>query len=121
MLRLFAPPTRSEKLVDLLVGVSRRRRRAAYLAIGGGLVAHAADVHGGVQHLDVDAQLIHVGQTAGDVLHIALGIVRDHVARDALGDSPRRHRPPRWLLQSLLPSRPDSTSTRPALSSRRRS
>ena len=39
MLRLFAPPTRSEKVVDLLLGVSRRRRRAAYLAIGGGLVA----------------------------------------------------------------------------------
>ena len=39
MLRLFAPPTRSEKLVDLLVGVSRRRRRMAYVAIGGGLAA----------------------------------------------------------------------------------
>jgi hypothetical protein len=39
VLRLFAPPTRSEKVVDLLLGVSRRRRRAAYLAIGGGLVA----------------------------------------------------------------------------------
>ena len=39
MLRLFAPPTRSEKLLDVLLGVSRRRRRAAYLAIGGGLVA----------------------------------------------------------------------------------
>ena len=39
MLRLFAPPTRSEKLVDLFLGVSRRRRRAAYMAIGGGLVA----------------------------------------------------------------------------------
>ena len=39
MLRLFAPPTRSEKVLDTLLGVSRRRRRAAYLAIGGGLVA----------------------------------------------------------------------------------
>ena len=39
MLRLFAPPTRSEKLVDLLLGVSRRRRKAAFMAIGGGLVA----------------------------------------------------------------------------------
>ena len=39
MLRLFAPPTRSEKLVDLLLGVSRRRRKAAFLAIGGALVA----------------------------------------------------------------------------------
>ena len=39
MLRLFAPPTRSEKLLDSVLGVSRRRRRAAYLAIGGGLVA----------------------------------------------------------------------------------
>ena len=39
MLRLFAPPTRSEKLVDLLLGVSRRRRKAAFMAIGGALVA----------------------------------------------------------------------------------
>ena len=39
MLRLFAPPTRSEKLVDLLLGVSRRRRKAAYMAIGGAIVA----------------------------------------------------------------------------------
>ena len=39
MLRLFAPPTRTERFLDLLLGVSRRRRRAAYLAIGGGLVA----------------------------------------------------------------------------------
>jgi hypothetical protein len=39
VLRLFAPPTRSEKLVDLLLGVSRRRRKLAYAAIGGGFVA----------------------------------------------------------------------------------
>ena len=39
MLRLFVPPTRSEKLVDLLLGVSRRRRKLAYAAIGGGVVA----------------------------------------------------------------------------------
>ena len=39
MLRLFAPPTRSEKLLDLLLGVTRRRRKLAYAAIGGGFVA----------------------------------------------------------------------------------
>lgn len=37
MLRLLAPPTRSQRLLDAVLGVSRRRRQAAYLAIGGGL------------------------------------------------------------------------------------
>lgn len=36
MLRLLAPPTRSQRLLDAVLGVSRRRRHAAYLAIGGG-------------------------------------------------------------------------------------
>jgi hypothetical protein len=39
VLRLFAPPTRFERFVDLVLGVSRRRRQAAYFAIGGGLAA----------------------------------------------------------------------------------
>jgi hypothetical protein len=30
------PPTRNERLVDLLLGVSRRRRQMAYLAIASG-------------------------------------------------------------------------------------
>ena len=34
---LFAPPTRTERVVDALLGVSRRRRRAAFVAIAGGL------------------------------------------------------------------------------------
>jgi hypothetical protein len=34
---LFAPPTRTQRLVDSLIGVSRRRRHAAYLSIAGGL------------------------------------------------------------------------------------
>ena len=36
---LFArrPPTRSERMVDVMLGVSRRRRRAAMFAIAGGL------------------------------------------------------------------------------------
>ena len=39
MLRLFAPPTRAQRLVDSLSGVSRRRRQAAYMSIAAGLVA----------------------------------------------------------------------------------
>ena len=37
MLRLFAPPTRNQRLVDSLLGVSRRRRLMAYASIAGGL------------------------------------------------------------------------------------
>jgi hypothetical protein len=37
VLRLFVPPTRTQRLVDLLVGVSRRRRLMAYASIAGGL------------------------------------------------------------------------------------
>ena len=37
MLRLLAPPTRSQRLVDAVLGVSRRRRQLAYATIGGGL------------------------------------------------------------------------------------
>ena len=37
MLRLFASPTRTQRLVDSLFGVSRRRRRAAYMSMAGGL------------------------------------------------------------------------------------
>ena len=38
VLRLFAPPTRAQRRLDLLFGVSRRRRRAAYASIAAGLV-----------------------------------------------------------------------------------
>jgi hypothetical protein len=37
VLRLFVPPTRTQRLVDSLVGVSRRRRLMAYASIAGGL------------------------------------------------------------------------------------
>ena len=37
MLRLFASPTPSQRLVDTLVGVSRRRRLVAYASIATGL------------------------------------------------------------------------------------
>jgi hypothetical protein len=37
VLRLFAPPTRTQRLVDTLVGVGRRRRLMAYASIAGGL------------------------------------------------------------------------------------
>jgi hypothetical protein len=36
MLWLSRPTTRTERVVDTLLGVSRRRRRAAYYAIAGG-------------------------------------------------------------------------------------
>ena len=39
MLRLFAPPTRTQRLLDTLLGVSRRRRLVAYASIAGGLAA----------------------------------------------------------------------------------
>jgi hypothetical protein len=38
VLRFFAPPTRAQRLVGSLSGVSRRRRLAAYASIAGGLV-----------------------------------------------------------------------------------
>lgn len=37
MLRLFEQPTPSQRLVDTLVGVSRRRRLLAYASIATGL------------------------------------------------------------------------------------
>ena len=37
MLRLLAPPTPSQRLVDTLTGVSRRRRLVAYASIATGL------------------------------------------------------------------------------------
>ena len=37
MLRLFASPTPSQRLVDTLSGVSRRRRLVAYASIATGL------------------------------------------------------------------------------------
>jgi hypothetical protein len=37
MLWLSRPPTRTERVVDAVLGVSRRRRRAAYYAIAGGV------------------------------------------------------------------------------------
>ena len=39
MLRLFAPPTPTQRFVDRLLGVSRRRRMMAYASIAGGLAA----------------------------------------------------------------------------------
>ena len=38
MLRFFAPPTRAQRVADSLLGVSRRRRRAAYASIVAGVV-----------------------------------------------------------------------------------
>jgi hypothetical protein len=38
VLRFFASPTRTQRLVDSLYGVRRRRRQAAYMSIAGGLV-----------------------------------------------------------------------------------
>jgi hypothetical protein len=37
VLRLFASPTRTQRLVDTVAGVSRRRRLLAYASIAGGL------------------------------------------------------------------------------------
>ena len=39
MLRLFASPTRTQRLVDTLLGVGRRRRLVAYASIAAGLAA----------------------------------------------------------------------------------
>jgi hypothetical protein len=41
VLRLFAPPTPTQRFVDRLLGVSRRRRLMAYASITGGLAALA--------------------------------------------------------------------------------
>jgi hypothetical protein len=38
VLRLLVSPTREQRLVDALLGLSRRRRRLAYAAIAGGVV-----------------------------------------------------------------------------------
>jgi hypothetical protein len=38
VLRFLAPPTRSQRRVDVLLGVSRRRRLAAYTSIAAGFV-----------------------------------------------------------------------------------
>lgn len=37
LLRRPAPPTARQRLVDRALGVSRRRRQLAYVAIGGGM------------------------------------------------------------------------------------
>jgi hypothetical protein len=37
VLRLFASPTRTQRLADTLLGVGRRRRVMAYASIAGGL------------------------------------------------------------------------------------
>ena len=39
VLRLLLSPTREQRLFDALLGLSRRRRRLAYAAIAGGLMA----------------------------------------------------------------------------------
>ena len=41
MLRLFASPTRTQRLADTCLGVSRRRRVMAYASIAGGLAVLA--------------------------------------------------------------------------------
>jgi len=41
VLRLLAPPTPTQRFVDRLLGVSRRRRVMAYASIAGGVAALA--------------------------------------------------------------------------------